>query len=112
MSEETAGLTVSTHVLDTVAGLPAREISVRLTDTRGAVLATANTDGDGRARPSPSEPLVPGVYRLVFETGAYFRGIGRDSFFPVVVITFETAQGHTHIPMLLSPFAYSTYRGS
>ncbi|MFI5717675.1 hydroxyisourate hydrolase [Nocardia sp. NPDC051750] len=109
---ESGSLTVSTHVLDTVAGLPARKVSVRLTDARGAVLATATTDGDGRARPSPVAPLVPGVYRLVFETGAYFRGVGRDCFFPEVVITFETVQGHTHIPILLSPFAYSTYRGS
>ncbi|MGI5220775.1 hydroxyisourate hydrolase [Nocardia sp. CA-290969] len=106
------GSTVSTHVLDAVAGRPGPGIVVGLTDARGVVLATATTDGDGRTGLSPAQPLAPGVYRLVFATGAYFHSRGQESFFPEVVITFEAAEGHTHIPMLLSPFAYSTYRGS
>lgn len=104
--------TVSTHVLDAVTGLPARDIPVRLADAHGVVLATAATDGDGRTRLSPAQPLAPGVYRLAFGTGTYFRSRGQDSFFPEVVVTFEAAEGYTHIPLLLSPFAYSTYRGS
>jgi 5-hydroxyisourate hydrolase len=72
------------------------------------------TDGDGRLRTLlPSDPY-PGIYRLVFDTRGYFEGLGTRAFFPHVTITFTVSEGesHYHVPLLLSPFGYSTYRGS
>jgi 5-hydroxyisourate hydrolase len=102
---------LSTHVLDAVAGRPAAGIAVTLTDTAGAVLATARTDADGRVA-ELAAGLAPGVYRLTFDTADYFAGA--PSFYPEVVIAFEVTDGipKYHVPLLLSPFAYSTYRGS
>jgi 5-hydroxyisourate hydrolase len=101
---------VTTHVLDTATGRPAPGIAVRL-EHRGTVLARGRTDEDGRIRDLGPTGLEPGVYRLVFDTGDY---LGPDGFFPEVVISFRILDGeaHHHIPVLLSPFAYSTYRGS
>jgi 5-hydroxyisourate hydrolase len=74
-------------------------------------LATATTDDDGRARAFPR--LRPGVHRLVFDTGSWFAAAGRTGFYPEVAISFAvTEERHYHVPLLLSPFAYSTYRGS
>ena len=102
---------LSTHVLDAVAGRPAAGVAVTLTDAAGAVLASTHTDADGRVG-SLAEDLEAGVYRLTFDTGAYFAGT--PSFYPEVTITFEVIEGTSkyHVPLLLSPFAYSTYRGS
>jgi len=101
---------VTTHVLDTAAGRPAPGIPVRL-EHRGTVLAQGRTDEDGRVRDLGPARLEPGVYRLVFDTGDY---LGPDGFFPEVVISFRVLDGETrhHLPVLLGPFAYSTYRGS
>ncbi|HCT76528.1 MAG TPA: hydroxyisourate hydrolase [Micromonosporaceae bacterium] len=97
-------MTISTHVLDSTTGRPAAGVGVKL-EAGGAVVA-AQTDGDGRiaALPTPGE----GVYRLVFDLD------GRSGFYPEVVITFRVSDpaAHYHVPLLLSPFAYSTYRGS
>jgi 5-hydroxyisourate hydrolase len=109
--------TLSTHVLDSVSGTPAAGVTMTL-DRRGdqdgsswTRLGTATTDGDGRARAFPE--LQPGVHRLVFDTGSYFAASGRTGFYPEVAITFAvTEEQHYHVPLLLSPFAYSTYRGS
>jgi 5-hydroxyisourate hydrolase len=104
---------LSTHVLDAITGRPAAGVPVTLTDADGAVLAEASTDGDGRiadlAHGAPS-----GVYRLRFDTAAYFAGQHVTAFYPEVVITFEItdAADRYHVPLLLSPYAYSTYRGS
>ncbi len=105
--------TLSTHVLDAVSGVPAVGVAVTLTDAASAVLATATTDDDGRVK-SLSDDLEPGIYRLSFETAGYFTSIDVQGFYPEVVIAFEVtdAGAHYHVPLLLSPYAYSTYRGS
>ncbi len=102
---------VTTHILDTAAGRPAADVGVRLETGTGHPVAAGRTDADGRIRDLGPETLEPGVYRLVFDTGAH---LGPDSFFPEVTLTFRIADGteHHHVPLLLSPFAYSTYRGS
>jgi len=103
---------VTTHVLDSVTGLPARGVAVRL-DGRG-VTAEARTDDDGRVRELGPARLDRGIYRVVFATGDWFAAQGRETFYPEVVVTFtvEDPDGHLHVPLLLSPYAYSTYRGS
>jgi 5-hydroxyisourate hydrolase len=123
----TAGLvTFSTHVLDATTGRPAAGIRIRLDRSLAgggwALTAEGQADADGRLRlpndldPSGLEPggLEPGVYRVTFGTGAYFAARGSASFYPEVAVTFSAmAPGeHCHVPLLLSPFAYSTYRGS
>ncbi|GAB2664675.1 hydroxyisourate hydrolase [Kribbella swartbergensis] len=107
--------TVSTHVLDTARGLPATGVPVSLSrvGADGAVvLAKGTTDDDGRI--TDFEPgLEPGTYQLRFDTAAYAAASGQDTFFPEVTVTFTiTDERHHHVPLLLSPFAYSTYRGS
>jgi len=101
---------VTTHVLDAAAGLPARGIPVRL-EFEGRVLARAQTDDDGRVRELGPDRLAPGVYHLVFDTGSY---LGPDGFFPEITLAFRVTDGaaHHHVPILLSPHSYTTYRGS
>jgi 5-hydroxyisourate hydrolase len=108
---------VTTHVLDTAQGRPAAGLLVRLEQASGtarAVLATATTDDDGRVPALGSDRVDPGTYRLVFDTAAYFAGTGQPCFFPEVSLSFVVADPdqHQHVPVLLSPFSYSTYRGS
>jgi 5-hydroxyisourate hydrolase len=105
-------VSLSTHVLDATRGRPAAGVAVRLSGRDGP-LATGETDADGRCRLVAGE-LAAGTYRLVFETGAYFAGNGTETFYPEVTVTFEIrdAAAHHHVPLLLSPWAYSTYRGS
>ena len=96
--------TLSTHVLDTAAGRPAAGVPVTLTDADGAALADATTDADGRVG-SLGGDLPPGTYRLRFAVDG--------PFFPEVVVVFTIAvDEHHHVPLLLSPYGYSTYRGS
>jgi 5-hydroxyisourate hydrolase len=108
-------MTVSTHVLDAVSGRPAAGLRVALARQHGTgwtALATARTDADGRiAAFAPGGQITAGVYQLTFETEEY---LAVPTFYPVVVIVFrirDPAQHH-HVPLLLSPYAYSTYRGS
>ena len=109
-------MTVSTHVLDASVGRPGERgggRAVGLWVSAGAWVAveSGETDGDGRHRFGAL--TGPGVYRLVFGTGAYFAARGVAAFYPEVTITFTVSgRGHYHVPLLLSPFAYSTYRGS
>jgi 5-hydroxyisourate hydrolase len=102
---------ITTHVLDTAAGRPAAGIPVRLEGYGGALLGNGVTDDDGRVRSLGPDTIEAGRYRLVFDTAAYF---GDQSFFPEVVVTFAVTDPdqHYHVPILLSPFAFSTYRGS
>ncbi len=102
---------VTTHILDTAVGRPAANVAVRLETGSAKAVADGLTDTDGRIRDLGPETLEPGVYRLVFDTGSY---LGPDAFFPEVTLTFRITDGtaHHHVPLLLSPFAYSTYRGS
>jgi 5-hydroxyisourate hydrolase len=106
--------TVSTHVLDTARGRPAGGVSVTLERADGGPsIATGTTDDDGRVAELGPDDLAAGVYRLRFDTASYFAATGQDGFFPEVAVSFEVAAGqHYHVPVLLSPFAYSTYRGS
>ncbi len=108
---------VTTHILDTAAGTPAAGVAVELYARDGEAwskIATGKTDADGRVKDLGPERIPSGDYRLHFATGAYFAGINTDTFFPEVVLTFTVAQSeaHYHVPLLLSPFAYSTYRGN
>ncbi|AZZ48965.1 hydroxyisourate hydrolase [Rathayibacter rathayi] len=108
---------VSTHVLDAVRGRPARAVPVALEARSGSGwnrLAEAHTDDDGRVGAFGPRRLPVGVYRVVFDTGSWFAASGTESFYPEVVVTFrlDDEDAHLHIPLLLSPFAYSTYRGS
>lgn len=103
---------VTTHVLDVALGAPARGVAVRLDGADGEV-ARGRTDADGRVGELGPAELTAGVYRLVVDTGAYFAGAGRETFYPEVVVAFRiTGREHYHVPVLLSPFGYSTYRGS
>ena len=109
--------TVTTHVLDTSLGRPAAGVPVRLeqlTDGEPTPVAEGLTDADGRVRDLGPDDLRPGTYRVVFGTGAYFAGSGQRTFYPEAAVTFlvEEAGAHYHVPLVLSPFAYSTYRGS
>jgi 5-hydroxyisourate hydrolase len=109
--------TLSTHVLDATTGRPAAGVTVRL-ERRGpdgwSPAGAGQTDADGRLRLGSALGFEPGVYRITFGTGAYFEARGTASFYPEVTVTFEIADlgAHYHVPLLLSPFAYSTYRGS
>ncbi|HTU94866.1 MAG TPA: hydroxyisourate hydrolase [Solirubrobacteraceae bacterium] len=108
-------MSLSTHVLDAMAGRPAEGVAVRLEeriDGDWHTTAEGSTDADGRigALGSPGA----GTHRLHFDTGAYFGAAGVATFYPEVTVTFTVvdASAHHHVPLLLSPFAFSTYRGS
>lgn len=105
---------VSTHVLDAVSGGPAARVPITLTGAGGAVLAEGQTDADGRNSDLGRVVLDTGVYRLRFDTATYFATIGVSGFYPEIVIAFEITDDTAkyHVPLLLSPYAYSTYRGS
>ncbi|WP_299569445.1 hydroxyisourate hydrolase [uncultured Williamsia sp.] len=104
---------VSTHVLDAVTGRPAVGVSVTLSDDAGTTLADGTTDDDGRIGALAADMAI-GTYRIRFDTGAWFAERGVETFYPEVVVTFRVADSdaHQHVPILLSPFAFSTYRGS
>jgi 5-hydroxyisourate hydrolase len=111
---------ITTHVLDTSIGRPAAGVAVSfeaLEPGKGwTPLASALTDADGRVREfvPPVSRLERRRYRLVFDSAAYFAARDTDAFYPVVVVVFEVDDStqHYHVPLLLSPFGYSTYRGS
>ena len=107
-------MTLSTHVLDAALGRPAVGVAVRLEALDATVLAESHTDADGRIADFGGGALDTGTYRLRFDTGGYFAATEQSGFYPEVVLTFDIAdaQQHYHVPLLLSPFAYSTYRGS
>jgi 5-hydroxyisourate hydrolase len=112
-------MTISTHVLDAVGGTPASGVPVALSrrDADGSWLSVEEgvTDADGRLRFAVE--TTGAACRLTFGTGLYFANRGVATFYPEVVVTFSTlaldpAPGNYHVPLLLSPYAYSTYRGS
>jgi 5-hydroxyisourate hydrolase len=108
-------MSLSTHVLDAVTGRPAAGVAVRVesrVDGAWQPSAQSVTDADGRVR-DLGRPGT-GVHRLTFDTGAYFGRLGVPAFYPEVTVTFQVTDeaAHHHVPLLLSPFAYSTYRGS
>jgi 5-hydroxyisourate hydrolase len=109
---------ITTHILDTSRGIPAPNVPVVLYkqhDDYWDVIAANNTNKDGRISEFSDENghLTPGIYKLKFETKEYFDHHAVTSFFPFVEIVFTVNKGeHYHVPLLLSPFGYSTYRGS
>ena len=108
--------TLSTHVLDTAHGRPAAGVAVTLATVAGEVIWSGAADGDGRCPGMPG--IAAGGYRLTFAVAAYFRGAGvvlpDPPFIDRVAIDFGVAAdgGHYHVPLLVAPFGYSTYRGS
>lgn len=105
---------VTAHVLDSVAGRPAADLEVQLAAADGTLIARARTNDDGRVPQLGPETLESGTYRITFSTGEYFAARDQATFYPSVTIDFtvDAAEKHYHVPLLLSPFAYSTYRGS
>jgi 5-hydroxyisourate hydrolase len=109
---------ITTHVLDIALGRPASGLHVLLEqiDARDAWQAIGRgvTDNEGRLRTLLTGPPAAGVYRLVFDTRSYFERQGMRGFYPQVTVTFNVDEGDAdyHVPLLLSPFGYSTYRGS
>lgn len=105
---------VTAHVLDASAGRPAEGVAVTLSDAFGTVLAEATTNADGRVTDLGPDALDPGTYEVRFASGDHFAAQGVACFHPYVpvVFTVEAGQAHYHVPLLLSPFAYTTYRGS
>jgi 5-hydroxyisourate hydrolase len=109
---------ITTHVLDTARGRPAQGVPIvleRADHDAWWELGSGSTDADGRLRDllPPGAPLKPGRYRLTFDTGSYFRDHGEAPFYPEVAVVFTVAADEPHhVPLLLSPFGYSTYRGS
>ena len=110
---------ITTHILDVARGRPAEGVAVTLEhhkDGQWQLLGQRQTDADGRVRDLLSEnvKLSPGAFRLNFDTNSYFSKLGVESFYPSVTVTFSVKNPgeHFHVPLLLSPFGYSTYRGS
>ncbi len=109
---------ISTHVLDITRGRPAKDLAITIARKEGdayTTLKSGKTDADGRIKDLvPEGTLVAGTYRISFDTGAYFAALGTEGFYPEasIVFTIKDAEQHYHVPLLLSPFGYSTYRGS
>jgi len=109
---------ITTHVLDTSTGRPAAGVPVTLEKQTGASWQSVGqgvTNQDGRITHLLGDaPLTPGIYRLIFDTAAYFSARKQASFYPQVQVMFTVGDAgqHYHVPLLLSPFGYSTYRGS
>jgi 5-hydroxyisourate hydrolase len=111
---------ISTHVLDTARGMPAKGVPVRLEMEEAPgnwrLLGSGRTDDDGRCGQLLPEgsALAPGIYRLAFDTASYHASLKIEGLYPVVQITFVVKDGetHFHIPLLLSPHGYTTYRGT
>ena len=109
---------ITTHILDTSAGKPAAGVSVLLenkSDSDWKIIGNGTTNNDGRISNliTSEKKTTPGIYRLTFETGSYFKSRNIKCFYPNVIIEFEiTDESHYHVPLLMNPFGYSTYRGS
>ena len=113
-------MSLSTHVLDASLGRPAQGVPIVLRRDEGTAadpVFSASTDSDGRYRyqqDGRDVALPAGIYELTFDTAAYFAASGQSGFYPKVTVTFQITDAtlHHHVPLLLSPFAFSTYRGS
>ncbi len=110
---------ITTHILDTSKGKPAKKVTVHLEkpnkDDSWENISSGLTDKDGRITNflPDDEILEPGIYRLVFETSSYFSKQGVWGFYPSITIIFEIRDSqHYHVPLLLNPYGYSTYRGT
>ena len=109
-------MSISTHVLDTMRGLPAAGLSVTLhrrePDGDWKQVGQAVTDADGRVREIGDDEVEAGEYRLEFDTRPYFERSGLDAFYPAVSVVFNFEGHDVHVPLLLSAYGYTTYRGS
>jgi 5-hydroxyisourate hydrolase len=108
---------ITTHVLDTTRGAPAGQLSIwleHLGPGGWVKVGEGQTDADGRLRTLTGSTISAGEYRLHFDTRGYFRALGVKAFYPEAVVHFEVANPleHFHVPLLLSPWSFSTYRGS
>jgi 5-hydroxyisourate hydrolase len=109
---------ITTHVLDLACGRPAAGVAVTLERARPdgtwIELGAATTDTNGRSGDLARAPIEAGIHRLVFATGAYFAAQQVAAFHPSVTVSFEVKDPsqHHHVPLLVAPFGYSTYRGS
>jgi len=109
---------ITTHVLDTTIGKPGEGILIQLQENKNdqwQTIAEGTTNADGRIADLLDKETVlqPAIYRMLFHTGKYFTSKNQKAFYPIVMIHFETIdESHYHIPLLLNPFGYSTYRGS
>ena len=107
---------ITTHVLDTSRGKPAPNLLVKLEmrrDDQWHEVGRGETDDDGRCKTLTPGAVAAGLYRLTFDTGSYFRERRMETFYPEVTVTFAVEAGHDyHVPLLIAPFGYSTYRGS
>jgi len=108
---------ISTHILDTTRGRPASGVDVVLEQAAPSgwtLLGRGTTDADGRVKALATDSPAPGTYRISFQVGRYFEALGVDAFYPEVAISFRVANAgeHFHVPLLLNPFGFSTYRGS
>ena len=109
---------ITTHVLDTANGKPAEGIKITLQKPRGndrwENICSGTTNNDGRIPDFMGDfTIEPGIYRMLFDTGSYFKKEGIRGFYPYAPVVFEiTDTEHYHIPLLLNPYGYSTYRGS
>ncbi len=109
-------MSLSTHVLDTMRGTPAAGLEVTLSrrEPNGdwTQVAHSETDADGRVRELTEDTLDAGDYRLLFATQRYFERSGLSAFYPEVSVVFTIEDpGHVHVPLLLSPYGYTTYKG-
>ena len=109
---------ITTHILDTSIGKPAKGIQIQLQKPEQGnwtTIAEGHTNDDGRISDllEKDKPLIPGNYRMIFDTGTYFKNQNIQGFYPDVTIHFTISDNsHYHIPLLLNPFGYTTYRGS
>jgi len=108
---------ISTHILDTSRGLPARNVGVSLDTQEGPdwkPIAKGTTDDDGRVKPLIESIPSPGTYRIRFDVGPYFESQGFDCFYEQVSVEFvvKSESEHYHVPLLINPFGYTTYRGT
>ena len=109
-------MSISTHVLDTMRGAPAAGLDVALhrrePDGDWKAMGQATTDADGRVRSLADDELEPAEYRLDFDTRPYFERSGLGAFYPTVSVVVAFEGGHLHVPLLLSAFGYTTYKGT
>jgi len=109
-------MTISTHVLDTMRGTPAAGLAVALhrrePDGDWKEVASTVTDSEGRVRNLSEDDLEAAEYRLEFDTRPYFERSGLSVFYPSVAVIFSYEGGHLHVPLLLSAFGYTTYKGT
>jgi 5-hydroxyisourate hydrolase len=110
---------ITCHILDNVLGQPAKDVPIQLEyykeeENQWILLSTSITDKNGRCNQLLNQSIEPGRYRITFDTNTYYKEKGEKCFYPFIQVVFDikNTNEHYHIPLLLSPFGYTTYRGS